>query len=156
MKKYLITSTYFFIACFSFGQTSINASGGSVSNGNGSISYSIGQVVYQSNSNASGSVSQGVQQAFEIATLSLEENTFNFSLSAYPNPTQAYLNLRVGNYKQEKLSFSLFDLQGKTVANGAIQAQETSLDMNQLPVSSYFLEINHDGKKVQTFKIIKN
>ena len=116
MKKYLITSTYFFIACFSFGQTSINASGGSVSNGNGSISYSIGQVVYQSNSNASGSVSQGVQQAFEIATLSLEENTFNFSLSAYPNPTQAYLNLRVGNYKQEKLSFSLFDYQFQVIS----------------------------------------
>ena len=39
------------------------------------LSYSIGQVAYQSVSDTTGSVSQGVQQAFGISTLILEENS---------------------------------------------------------------------------------
>ena len=100
MKKQLITFLSILTGIVSYGQTSEVASGGSVSNNSGSISYSIGQVAYQSTSNASGSVSQGVQHAFEISTLSLEENKFNFMLNAFPNPTTENLNLHVGNYKQ--------------------------------------------------------
>jgi hypothetical protein len=113
-------------------------------------------VAYQSVSNTSGSVSQGVQQAYVISTLSLEENKFNFSLSAYPNPTTDNLNLRVANFNQEKLSYRLIDTEGKLLSQGDIQAQETSLDMRQLPVATYFVEVLHDAKKVQSFKIIKN
>ena len=29
-------------------------------------------------------------------------------------------------------------------------------DMKQLPVATYFVEVHNEGKKVQTFKIIKN
>ena len=29
-------------------------------------------------------------------------------------------------------------------------------DMKQLPVVTYFVEVHNEGKKVQTFKIIKN
>ena len=100
MNKQLLIVSTLFTSVFCFGQSSVNVSGGSVSNTSGSISYSIGQVAYQSVSNSSGSVSQGVQHAFEISTLSLEENKFNFMLNAFPNPTTENLNLHVGNYKQ--------------------------------------------------------
>jgi len=95
MLKILSTSISLLLVTFTFGQTSVNTSGGTVSNPSGSVSYSIGQVAYESISNASGSVSQGVQQAFEIATLMLTENTFNFSLTAFPNPTQSFLTLEL-------------------------------------------------------------
>jgi hypothetical protein len=51
-----------------------------------------------------------VQYAFEISTLSLEENTLYLSLIAYPKPKQELLNLSVGNYSQEKLVYKLVDL----------------------------------------------
>ena len=156
MKKTIITTSCLIIGTLAFGQTSMNASGGGTSNPSGSISYSIGQVAYQSTSNASGSVSQGVQHAFEISTLSLEENALNLSLMAYPNPTQELLNLRVSNYNKEKLAYKLLDLEGKVISEATIQSETTAIDMKQLPVATYFVEVHNEGKKMQTFKIIKN
>jgi hypothetical protein len=140
----------------SFGQTSVNAAGGDVSNATGSVSYSIGQVAYQSISNSSGSVSQGVQQAYVITTLDVVENALNLSLSAFPNPTQENLHLRVGNFNQEQLSYKLIDTEGKLLNQGEILTHETDLDMRQYAVATYFVEVHHAGKKVQSFKIIKN
>ena len=156
MKKQLITFLSILTGIVSYGQTSVVASGGSVSNNSGSISYSIGQVANQSTSNTSGSVSQGVQHAFEISTLSLEENKFNFTLNAFPNPTTENLNLRVGNYKQEKLAYKLIDLEGKVISEASMLSEETTIDMKQLPVATYFVEVHNEGKKVHVFKIIKN
>ena len=156
MNNKILTTSGLLLGVFAFGQTSTNASGGGTSNTSGSISYSIGQVAYQSVSNPSGSVSQGVQYAFEISTLSLEENKFNFTLTAFPNPTTENLNLRVGNFNQEKLNYKLMDAQGKTIEQGAILAQETTLDLQQLPTATYFVEVHNEGKKVHVFKIIKN
>jgi hypothetical protein len=156
MQKRLLTLSALFVGVFSFGQTSLNTSGASVSNNSGSISYSIGQVAYQSVSNSSGLVSQGVQQAYVISTLNLEEKTFNFTLNAFPNPTTENLNLRVGNYNQEKLAYKLIDLEGKVISEASMHSEETTIDMKQLPVATYFVEVHNEGKKVQTFKIIKN
>ncbi len=156
MKKTILTTSCLLLGAFVFGQTSTNASGGGTSNASGSISYSIGQVAFQSVSNTSGSVSQGVQYAFEISTLSLEENALQLSLMAYPNPTQELLNLRVGNYNKENLAYKLVDLEGKVISEASMHSEETTIDMKQLPVATYFVEVNNEGKKVQTFKIIKN
>ena len=156
MNNTILTSSCLIIGTLAFGQTSTNASGGGTSNASGSISYSIGQVAFQSVSNTSGSVSQGVQYAYEISTLSLEANALNLSLMAYPNPTQDLLNLRVGNYNQEKLAYKLVDLEGKVISEASMLSEETTIDMKQLPVATYFVEVHNDAKKVQTFKIIKN
>ena len=156
MKKHLIVSGFLFVGVIALSQTSVHASGGDVMNDSGSVSYSIGQVVYQNNANSSGSVNQGIQQVFEITTLGLKEAKFNFSLSTFPNPAQEQLNLKIGNYQQEKLSYTLLDSQGKIIGQGEISAQETILDMQKLKVATYFVEVQHAGKKVQTFKIIKN
>ena len=156
MLNLLFTSISLLLFAVTFGQTSVNTSGGTVSNSSGSVSYSIGQVAYQSVTNTSGSVSQGVQQAYVISTLNLEEKTFNFTLNAFPNPTMENLNLRVGNYKQEKLVYKLIDLEGKVISEASMLSEETTIDMKQLPVATYFVEVHNEGKKVQTFKIIKN
>ena len=156
MKKTTLTTSCLVFFGFVFGQTSVNTAGGEVKNSSGSVSYSIGQMAYTSVSNANGSVSQGVQQAYQISALNLEEKAFNFSLSAYPNPTQDNLNLRVGNYRQEQLVYRLLDLGGKLLSEAKIQTQETVIEMQQLPNATYFVEVHHEGKKVQSFKIIKN
>ena len=156
MKKQFITISCILSGIVSYGQTSVNTAGGEVKNASSSVSYSIGQVAYTSVSNSNGSVSQGVQQAFEISTLSLEENKFNFTMNAFPNPTTENLNLRVGNYKQEKLAYKLIDLEGKVISGASMLSEETTIDMKQLPVATYFVEVHNEGKKVQTFKIIKN
>lgn len=44
-------------------QESVNTTGGNASGSGGSASYSVGQVVYTSNTETSGSVAQGVLQS---------------------------------------------------------------------------------------------
>jgi len=156
MKKKLLTIAFMSTGLVLFGQTSVNAAGGSVSNASGSVSYSIGQVAFVSASNSSGSVHQGVQYAFEVSTLDVEDKSLNLSLNVFPNPTQSKLNLRVGNFQQESLTYKLLDMEGKVLSKALLQSEETMIDMQQLPSSTYFVEIELDSKKVQTFKVVKN
>ena len=123
----------------------------------GTVAYSIGQVVYTTNTGSNGSVAQGVQHAFEIFTVGIKETELNISLITFPNPTTDNLILQINDYNNEKLSYQLFDMQGKQLGNGQITAQQTQVIMNSLPTATYFISVvNQENKKVQSFKIIKN
>ena len=134
-------------------QESANASGGDATGSGGTVAYSVGQVVYTSNTSSSGTVDQGVQHAFEIYTVGIKETELNISLSVFPNPTVDYLTLQIRDYNNEKLSYQLFDMQGKQLSNGQITAQQTQIDMTGLPTATYF--VNQENKQVQSFEIIK-
>ena len=156
MKKLLLTSITFIVGTIALGQNSVNAVGGDVYNNTGSVSFSIGQVAIENTINTTGSISQGVQQAFEITTLNLEENKLNLSLSAYPNPTQTQLILHIGNFNQEKLKYNIVSSEGKLLSQGNIQTIETIIDLQQIPKAMYFIEVQEESTKIQTFRIIKN
>ena len=144
-------------SCFANAQQSVNTAGNTASGSGGSVSYSIGQIVYTTISGSSGSSAQGVQQAFEISMLDVKNTTFNVSLNAFPNPTTDNLTLQINNFTNEKLSYQLYDMQGKQLDNGQITKQETLINTVNLPSSIYFINvIDQDNKKVQSFKIIKN
>ena len=113
-------------------------------------------MVYTTNTGSAGSVAQGVQHAYEIFTVGINETALSISLSAFPNPTTENLTLQISDYNNEKLSYQLFDMQGKQLSNGQIVAQQTQIDMNSLPTATYFINVvNQENKKVQSFKIIK-
>jgi hypothetical protein len=143
-------------AGFAQAQESTNASGGDATGTGGTASYSVGQVVYTTNTGSTGSVAQGVQHAYEIFTVGIKETGLNISLSVFPNPTTENLTLQISDYNNEKLSYQLFDMQGKQLSNGQIVAQQTQINMNSLPTATYFVNVvNQENKKVQSFKIIK-
>ena len=138
-------------------QESPTAAGGDASGSGGTAAFSVGQVVYTANTNASGTLSQGVQQAYEIFTLSIKETELNISLKAFPNPTLDNLTLQIRDYNNEKLSYQLYDIQGRLLNNGQIVAQQTNIEMTSLPTAIYFINVvNQENQKVQSFKIIKN
>ncbi|MEM9985222.1 MAG: hypothetical protein AAF804_09020, partial [Bacteroidota bacterium] len=99
-------------------QTSVNATGGDASGSGGTVAYSVGQVVYTTQTDASGIVSQGVQQAFELYTVGIAETEWDISLLVFPNPTAVNLTMHISNYHHEKLSYRLFDMHGKLLSNG--------------------------------------
>ena len=138
-------------------QESTNVSGGDATGTGGTVAYSVGQVVYTTNTGAGGSVSQGVQHAYEIFTLGVKEPELDISLSAFPNPTSDKLTLQIRNYNNEQLSYKLFDMQGKLLNNGLVNTQQTQINTSTLPPATYFINlVNQENKKVQSFKIIKN
>ncbi len=79
-----------------YAQQAVPASGGDAVGSGGSSSYTVGQVLYTTNSGANGSVAQGIQQPYEISTLvGLEVTEINLKLSAYPNPTNYVVDNKI-------------------------------------------------------------
>jgi hypothetical protein len=137
-------------------QQSSNASGGDATGSGGTVAYSIGQVVYTTNTGSNGLAAQGVQHAYEILIVGIYETALNFSLAAFPNPTSDNLTLQISNYKNENLWYQLFDVQGKQLSNGQITAEQTEINVNSLASATYFINVvNQENNKVQSFKIIK-
>jgi len=97
-----------------------------------------------------------VEQAYEISSVGIKETALNISLSIFPNPTSDYLTLKVQDYNNEALSYSLLDEQGKLVLNEQITNQDTQVAMSNLARGAYFINVLQENKKIQTFKIIKN
>lgn len=138
-------------------QESANASGGDASGSGGSVAYSLGQVVYTTNTGSSGTVSQGVQQPYEILTVGLPAPGMDISLTAFPNPTTDRLTLQVGEDNMEGLSYQLYDLHGKLISSARIVETQTQVEMAQLAMATYFLNVvNNEGKQIRSFKILKN
>lgn len=139
-------------------QTSVNATDGDVSGSGGSVSYSVGQVVYTTHTGTSGSVAEGVQQPYEISVVTgLEEaQSINLSVTAYPNPTTDYLTLHIEGFEISNLSYQLYDMNGKLLQNEKITGNQTSIVMSNLVVATYFVKIIQGNKEIKTFKIIKN
>ncbi len=138
------------------GQESINTSGGKAVGNGGSVSYSIGQTLYATYTGEDGSLAQGVQQAFEISVLGIEEIELSHSLTIYPNPTADYITLEVKELAYETLSFQIFDIQGKLLKHQNITENKTNINMSSFPVATYFVKITEASNEVKTFKIIKN
>ena len=139
-------------------QEAIPAAGGDATGNGGSVSYSIGQVDYSTNTSANGSVSEGVQQPYEIFVITGTEVFPSVSLSckAFPNPATDFLILSVGESEKENLSYRLSDLNGRVIASGKVIEEQTKIQMGTLRNGNYFLSVVMNNAEIKTFKIIKN
>ena len=134
----------------------LSATGGDATGSGGTVAFSVGQIVYTTSTGTTGSVAQGVEQAYEIYSVGIKETALNISLSIFPNPTSDFLTIKVEDYNNEALSYNLIDEQGKSVLNEQITNQDTQVAMSTLARGIYFLNVLQANKKIQTFKIIKN
>lgn len=137
-------------------QEAIPASGSNASGNGGTMSYTVGQVIYTTNTDTNGSIAQGVQQPYEISVVAgiADANGINLILSAYPNPVTEYIKLKAD--KTENLTYQLYDINGKLLENKKIESNETNIVMSNFVNAIYFLKISDNNKEVKSFKIIKN
>lgn len=138
-------------------QETVAASGGNASGVGGTLSYSVGQVVYTTTSGTNGSVAQGVQQAFEISSVTAidEAADINLSISAYPNPTMDVLSLNLGTYKGEVV-YQLYDTNGKLLESKKVAGTQVEIGMNTYVPALYILKLLEGNTLIKTFKITKN
>lgn len=156
MKKTLIISLFLFHFLVN-AQSKTVVSGGTASGTTGSATYSIGQIDYTTNTGANGTISQGVQQAFEIVTLSTNDvPQIQLTALVYPNPTVQNVTLLIKDFDISNLQYTLFDIQGRVISNGKVIENETQIEMASLQSAQYFLKVSENNKDLKTFKIIKN
>jgi hypothetical protein len=138
-------------------QNSIPATGGNATGAGGTVSYTIGQVVYTSVSGANGNVLQGVQVPYEISVITAIEKTEDIFLemSVYPNPANSYVTLKVAQYNTDDLKFTLYDVNGLLLQVKKVDGNETLIQLGNMLPGTYLLKVTDQNKEIKTFKIIK-
>ena len=141
-------------------QQGVVATGGQSAGDDGSVSYSIGQIFYQSYEGGEGSVAEGVQQPYETYLItSIDELTgIDLKLSVFPNPVQDKLRLQItetGDYPLSNHQYHLLNMSGKAIKTGSIDEESTLIDMGSYPPGIYFLRVSAGNDSIGHFKIIK-
>lgn len=138
-------------------QETVNTSGGNALGSNGTASYSIGQVAYQIHSGTIGTLTEGVQQPYEISLITAIEAAkgINLSVSVYPNPTSYNLTLSIDEFNISNLSYQLYDMQGKLLKDEKITSNQTSIGIGNLISATYYLKVIQNNREIKTFNIIK-
>ena len=158
MKKTFIYSLILFAFSSSYlkAQSVILATGMDASGGNGSVSYSIGQTAYFYKG-AGNQVLEGVQQPYEITSLSTREKVTSDlkDILLYPKPFKDYLYLDFTTNNFKGAEYQLFDAQGKLIRKDVILQPKSELNFSDIPSAMYIIKINQHGENLKTFKIIK-
>ena len=163
MKTQLLTLIIMLISGMNvvIAQEAVLTSGGDASSTNGSVSYSVGQMVYTTITGTDGSVAQGVQQPYEISVSTAIKNTEDILLEfkAYPNPVKDNLSLYAGKHDINNMYYQLLDIKGKILENKKITSIESTINMSGLPHGTYFLKVTYSSEtssdEIKVFKITK-
>jgi hypothetical protein len=140
-----------------YAQNNTVASGGQANGSGGTSSYSVGQINYSSYTGSSGSVTQGVQQPYEISVVtSIKNIAIDLKAQIYPNPTTDQLILSINTQEYKNLRYILVDSQGKTIGSDKINQNAQRIDVSKLSNGTYFLRVLSNKQQLKTFQIIKN
>ena len=156
MKRIIVT----FILTFAFSamlsaQSSLVGTGGEATGNGGSVSYSVGQIAVQSNSDGTASISEGVQQPYEISTVGVDDYP-NITLNAvlFPNPTQGRLKLEISNLQFEG-EVKVFDVDGKYLLSNKIEGETTEFYISAYAPGTYYINVYSGKQTLKTFKVVK-
>jgi len=140
-------------------QQSLNCSGGNSTGIGGSISFSIGEVFFETRTLNDTNFADGIQQAYEVSLVNaIEENSSNISVSVFPNPHSEILILECKAPLTSTLSYRLTDASGRLLISAPISSSYLSIETASLPAALYFLYVVSAAstEPSSVFKIIKN
>jgi hypothetical protein len=157
IKEFLLFMIIFSIYPITKAQQTVSASGGDAAGTGGTVSYTVGQIAYTTNTGTNGSVSQGIQQAYEISVISgFDEHTdIKLSVATYPNPVEDILILKTEAENPVDYNYQIFDMNGNLIETNKIVSNESVIFMGNLTPSIYFLKVTEGQKEIKTFKIIR-
>ena len=138
-------------------QSTFDASGGDLLSSDGSISFSMGQVLHRTiRSDANQNITFGVQQPIESLMISgLDKDILNESkVSVFPNPAKGYIHINTDHNSPVILWFELYDMMGRIQMKNELSLGSTIIDLNDLEPTIYLLKLRCNEKTVESLKII--
>ena len=155
MKVVLIIIFSLFVLNNSFAQKAVSANGGTATAAGHTVSWTIGEPVIATVTDANNTLTQGFHQTKITVTAINDIQVSGVEIKVYPNPAQDFVTIYFSE-PMEKTSYLLFDLSGKLLEQRNIEANEAKIDMRGFAGGSYILKLNHRGSQpLQTFKIVK-
>ena len=153
MKKRIFLFATFFAAFAATAQEVVSSQGQTYSNANGSIDFTVGEVIINTGSNGTNDLTQGFHQT-NWNFLGVEDFAPDYQATIFPNPTEDVLNIRTSAF--ENVTYTLYDAQGKLVMQNILSAEQTPIQVSQLAPGSYSLTLNNETQNLKTFKLIKS
>jgi hypothetical protein len=138
-----------------FSQQVVSTAGSTLSNANSSLTYTLGEPVSNTISNASISLTQGFIQPNVITTILRQNEDWTELISVYPNPATEYLKLKVDTEVFSGLYFFLYDMSGKIYFQIDITEKITDVPIQKLVEGAYILVVMNGDLELIAFKIIK-
>jgi len=136
---------------------SFNTLGGVISGSGGTVSQSVGQLVYSSESSEGGSLAQGVQRPYRLASVEMAASAPALNFTVLPNPTDGNLLLRLSGKPEENPLYKVTDLQGRELLQGRVSFPDTPVRLSGFASGTYLIQIRNTlNKPLQTLQIIKN
>lgn len=139
------------------GQSTIPTAGGTANGTGGSVTYTVGQIADSVVAGTNGFIVQGVQQPFEISTVTAIEDTEYITLeySVYPNPTEGTIRLVIKSFNDGDFRLQLYNLNGAVLQDKNVLDEETEISMESHKSAVYFLRVIRYNREVKVFKIVK-
>ncbi|GEM_PF-1302641 len=144
MLRLVITSCYLCLATLSLRAQEVIASDGDYQNtAQGSLSWTLGEIVTETFSEPSGFLTQGFQQNYE-ALLDLSDLGPSLEFTLFPNPFHTELNLLFSKTSNE-YELRVLDYQSKVIESQRLTfsagTKEYTLDLSELGAGYYLLEL---------------
>ncbi|MFO7616521.1 MAG: T9SS type A sorting domain-containing protein [Bacteroidales bacterium] len=138
------------------GQEVIASGGHHAKSGDVQLSWTIGEPVIGTLKAGGYILTQGFHQTRLSASAIDDLPLPGLKLSVYPNPFSDLLHLRIDEGDYSHLQYSLLSLEGKTLREKKINANQTDIEMGSLPDGYYLLQVRDaSGKTVKTYKVAK-
>jgi|TARA_B110000908_G_C10184554_1_gene417347 hypothetical protein len=133
-------------------QEVVSTQGDSYSNGTGSIDFTIGEVIINTGTDGTNTLTQGFHQT-NWNFVGLEDHLPSYAAIIFPNPTVDVLNIQTSSF--EGVTYTLYDGQGKLVLQDLLSAKQTPIEVSELAPGSYSLTLNNETQNLKTFKLVK-
>lgn len=151
--KYILVISLGILSNEILGQSATSSGGGKMENSDVKVTVTLGEPT----SGVIGDSTQtevGFQQVYEAKDLKVEETKSSLNLTLYPNPTAN--KVTISNTTNLKLSYSLYNLQGKLIFSNTSSASSIQLDLSTQAKGIYVVKfVDTKNLQAKTFKITK-
>ncbi|MBA7582072.1 hypothetical protein ES708_23992 [subsurface metagenome] len=162
MKKFILISLHSILPLYLFGQQItpevIVSSGNYHEGSNVSIAWSLGEIVIETLTENTITLTQGFQQPYYSITSIKEIKDDRINISVFPNPTNDFIKVQIDNPKGLQIIVEISDATGRILKNSKIinNSGIEEFDLLSLTPGIYFLKIwSKDMSYTHTFLIQK-
>ena len=140
---------------------SINSGGNSLAQVNGTLSFTVGELVVFGLIDIQGNtLGGGFTSGATLSTLSIQEiDVSNLDVNVFPNPTHNLINIQINQLSYDELFVTITDLLGKDVYYGKYAGIPNMIRINMASYTTgtYILSLKNQNNQVLiTYKVIKN
>ena len=140
---------------------SVNSSGTKLTQANGSLSFTLGELVVLSQTDSAGNtLGVGFTAGATLTTVNIQETDATvLDVKVYPNPTSELINIQINHSTIDQFLVTITDLQSKVVFSGRYAgiSNVISVNTNTYATGTYMLTLNDKNNQVLgSYKIIKH